>query len=135
MEESATYLGFDPGSRRCGLAVVNTQKAVLWRAVVGVVQALSEAQRVSALHRVTGIVLGNQTGSRDWQNRFQGALPQLPIHVVDERYSSQEARLRYWDFYPAGWQALLPRSLRVPSGAYDDVVAVILVERFLAQRP
>ncbi|WP_287129250.1 resolvase [Candidatus Cyanaurora vandensis] len=126
------YLGFDPGTVKCGLAAVRAGQ-VLVRAVVPMAEALPWVTQAVREFGMAGLVLGNQTGSRSWQVRLQTEFPELPIHLVDERYSSQEARLRYWDFYPARWQGWLPRSLRVVPTPYDDVVAVVLVERFLAQ--
>jgi hypothetical protein len=38
-------------------------------------------------------------------------------------------------FYPPqGWQRLLPKGMRVPAKAYDDLVALILVERYCRGR-
>ncbi|WP_218081628.1 RuvC family protein [Anthocerotibacter panamensis] len=128
-ESAKTYLGFDPGTQKCGLAIVSEEKSVLWRSVVSVAEALAKVQQLVDTYGPVAIVLGNQTGSLDWLVRLQDL--GLPINRIDERYSSQQARLRYWDHYPAGWQGLLPRGLRVPPTAYDDLVAVILVERYL----
>jgi hypothetical protein len=53
---------------------------------------------------------------------------------VDERSSSQQARQRYWDLYPArGCQRLVPRGMRTPPRPIDDIVALILLERYLAE--
>ncbi len=125
------YLGFDPGTKKCGLAIVNAHKILLWRGVIAESITLQEVIKLSKTYLLTGIVIGSQTGSQVWQARLRESLPQLPLHVVDEQFSSQTARLRYWDFYAAGWQSLLPRGLRVPDQDYDDLVALILVERFL----
>ncbi len=54
-----------------------------------------------------------------------------PLVEVEERHTSEQARIRYLDATPVrGWRRLLPRALRVPETAYDDYVAIILAERW-----
>ncbi|MFS8886612.1 resolvase [Synechococcus sp. H70.2] len=126
-------VGFDPGRDKCGLAVVQTQPAwqVLHREVVPAGEALP---RLGALWQQFGaerLILGNQTTARQWKAQLESLLLPQQIVVVDERHSSEEARRRYWEVYqPRGWQRLLPKGLRVPDKAYDDLVALILVERY-----
>ena len=51
---------------------------------------------------------------------------------MDERYSTLEARDRYWQMYPPqGIIKLLPKGMRQPPRAIDDIVAVLLIERYL----
>jgi hypothetical protein len=51
---------------------------------------------------------------------------------VDERYSSLQARDRYWQLFPPrGLVRLLPIGLREPPRPVDDIVAILLVERYL----
>jgi len=126
------YLGFDPGTVKCGLAVVDGTRRVLTRAVLPVDEVLTWVGQSCENFPIAGLILGDQTGSRDWQERLERQFPRLVVHRVNERFSSQEARTRYWDFYPAGWQVILPRGLRIPPTSYDDIVAVVLVERFLS---
>ncbi len=128
------YLGFDPGSHKCGLAVVDSRSQMLWRGIEGVETTLERVEEIFLANDLAGIVIGDQTQSQYWQDQIRNALKTLPLHVVREDHSSEQARIRYWDYYPAGWQALLPKGLRVPPTPYDDLVALILVERFLAQK-
>jgi RNase H-fold protein (predicted Holliday junction resolvase) len=65
---------------------------------------------------------------------LQAAFPDLQIVQVDERYSSLEARDRYWQMYPPqGLARLLPQGMRQPPRPIDDIVAILLVERYLAR--
>ena len=109
------FLGFDPGKDKCGLAIVDEQRSIYWHQVVSTLQVLA-------------------TGSKAWQQKLQAILPPaLAIILVDERYSSLEARSRYWELYPPHfWQKLIPLGLRQPPRPVDDIVAIVLVERFLA---
>jgi hypothetical protein len=52
--------------------------------------------------------------------------------MVDERYSSLEARDRYWQMYPPkGITSLIPQGFRQPPRPIDDIVAILLIERYL----
>jgi RNase H-fold protein (predicted Holliday junction resolvase) len=56
----------------------------------------------------------------------------MPIVLVDERYSTLEARDRYWQMYPPkGIERLIPQGLRQPPRPIDDIVAILLIERYL----
>lgn len=136
-------LGFDPGRDKCGVALMAATTldapiplSAITAAVVLPTDTVKQAlpALLATHHAAAGtVVLGNQTLSKVWQAELTTLLPQWSLVVVDERYSSQEARQRYWQYYPArGWQALLPQGLRVPPRPVDDIVAVILIERWLA---
>jgi RNase H-fold protein (predicted Holliday junction resolvase) len=57
------------------------------------------------------------------------------VITVDERGTTLAARERYWQLFPAqGWRRLLPKGLRQPPRDWDDVVAQLLLERWL-KRP
>jgi RNase H-fold protein (predicted Holliday junction resolvase) len=130
------YLGFDPGQDKCGLAIVDAQRSVYWHEIVLTDQVRQKVQDLCQTYPIQTVILGDQTRSRYWQQELQNILPpEIPIQPVDERYSSLEARSRYWDFYPPqGWRKLLPLGLRQPPRPVDDIVAIVLVERFLQNR-
>lgn len=128
-------IGFDPGRDKCGIAVVQvftqTELKVLHREVVPSAAALSRLQTLRQQFQAEQVILGNQTTAQAWKSQLESILPPQQIVLVDERHSSQEARQRYWDFHPPqGWERLLPKGMRVPDKAYDDLVALILVERY-----
>ncbi len=128
------YLGFDPGKDKCGLAIVSSDGQPLRHEVIASDQAIATVERWCGEFELERLILGDQTGAKRWRSQIQALLPDLPIELIDERFSSQEARDRFWDFYPAkGIQRLLPRGMRVPPRAIDDLVAIILVERFLGR--
>ncbi len=131
---SLLYLGFDPGKDKCGLAIVDEQRSIYWHQVVSTLQVLATVQELCQQFAIHRVILGNQTGSKAWQQKLQTILPpSLAIILVDERYSSLEARSRYWELYPPHfWQKLIPLGLRQPPRPVDDIVAIVLVERFLA---
>ncbi|MCJ2543405.1 Holliday junction resolvase RuvX [Thermostichus vulcanus] len=133
LSQAPVVIGFDPGRDKCGVAVVQVQSQlqVLHREVIASSAALPKLQTLWQRFRAEKVILGNQTTAQTWKQQLESIIPPHQIILVDERHSSQEARQRYWDFYPPqGWERLLPKGLRVPANAYDDLVALILVERY-----
>lgn len=125
-------IGFDPGSVKCGLAVVGLDKVLHYHQVVAVDDIPSTLQQLRESYPVSGIVMGDQTRSKQWKETLM-SLPGAPrITLVDERYSSLEARDRYWEMYPPkGLAKMMPQSLRSIPRPIDDIVAILLVERYL----
>lgn len=122
----------DPGSSKCGLAVVKRNGEAPFRSVVLTTNIAAELVRVISVYRPREIVIGNGTGSKHVMAAILGALPaSLPIRSVPEAYTSEEARKRcVKEVRPRGLQRLIPSALRTPSRPYDDYVAVILGERY-----
>ncbi len=130
-------LGFDPGRDKCGIAVVGDNAQLLFHQVLPSEGVLAELPGLCDRFGVERVILGNQTTSKQWQGQLKAALPEsLPIALVDERNSTLEARDRYWQMFPPkGLQRLIPQGLRIPPRPVDDIVAILLIERYLsAQR-
>ena len=126
-------LGFDPGRDKCGLAVMGQEQQLLYHQVVASQQALTTIEQLSQKFPLETIVMGNGTTAKSWQQEISRKLGgSLSITLVDERYSTLEARDRYWQMYPPqGLQRLIPQGMRQPPRPVDDLVAIILVERYL----
>jgi RNase H-fold protein (predicted Holliday junction resolvase) len=130
------YLGFDPGKDKCGLAIVDRQQQVIWHEVVQSAAVLAQFTELQQQYPIDLLIMGDQTASKQWKNRLQAAFPDLPMVQVDERYSSLQARDRYWQMYPPqGLSRLLPQGMRQPPRPIDDIVAILLVERYFACLP
>jgi len=65
-----------------------------------------------------------------WKQQLNRELAPLSIIMVDERYSSLEGAIAIGRCTP-GLFRLLPRGLRLPPRAVDDIVAILLIERYL----
>lgn len=132
----SVYLGFDPGSAKCGLAVLRSSGEILNYAVVPSPLAVERLRDWQQQYCASLIVMGDQTTSKTWLSRLQADWPDAPpIQLVDERYTTLAARDRYWELHPPqGWRKWLPRGMRQPPRPVDDIAAIVLVERFLAQR-
>ncbi len=129
-------LGFDPGREKCGLALVGVDRQLFYHQVVASDAVLATINALSQQHPISLVVMGDQTTAKEWKQRLEaGISPQISIFSVDERYSSLEARDRYWDMYPPkGLYRLIPKGMRQTSQPIDDIVAIILVERYLEQQ-
>lgn len=134
-ERMMVLLAVDPGTAKCGLAVVTQAGEVLARRVVETRQLPQAARELVDAHGVTGVVVGNRTGARRAIELLRDVVAPRPISQVEEHLSSVEARRRYFgDHPPRGLWRLVPLGLRVPPCPVDDYGAVILAERFLANR-
>lgn len=129
-------LGFDPGRDKCGLALMNSQGQLLYHQVVGSQDAIATIQKLSGQFAIDTIAMGNQTTAQQWKQLLSSNLPaSVEIVLVDERYSSLEARDRYWQMYPPqGIGRLIPKGMRQPPRPIDDLVAILLIERYLGGR-
>lgn len=128
-------LGFDPGRDKCGLAVMGKQQ-LLYHQVVTSEQALETMKKLAQQFAIELIVMGDQTTAKSWKQKIEQNLEgSVPIVMIDERYSSLEARDRYWQMYPPqGLNRLIPKGLREPPRPIDDLVAILLIERYLASK-
>lgn len=126
-------LGFDPGKDKCGVAVMGLDRQLHYHQVVAAQAAIATIDSLRQRFPVSVLVMGNQTTAKRWQQQLQQNLVEpLKIALVDERYSTLEARDRYWQMYPPqGLTKLLPQGMRQPPRPIDDIVAILLIERYL----
>lgn len=128
-------VGFDPGRDKCGIAVMASDSQQVYdRQVVPAAEAIATLDRLLQQYPVSMLVMGDRTTAKDWQQQIEQNLSaHPPIVFVDERYSSLEARDRYWQMYPPkGLTRLIPQGMRQPPRPVDDIVAIILIERYIA---
>ena len=126
-------LGFDPGRDKCGLAVIGLDRQLYYHQVVQASNAIATIKSLCQKFPISLLVMGDQTTAKHWKQQLHQELPEpLNIVLVDERYSSLEARDRYWQMNPPkGVYRLLPRGIRQPPRPVDDIVAILLIERYL----
>jgi RNase H-fold protein (predicted Holliday junction resolvase) len=128
-------LGFDPGRQKCGLAVMGLDRSLYYHEVVPATEAIATIQLLQQQYPISFLVMGDQTSAKEWRHQINDGLSDPPrIVPVDERYSSLEARDRYWQMYPpTGLARLLPQGVRTVPRPIDDIVAILLIERYLGQ--
>ncbi len=125
-------LGFDPGRDKCGIAVADEDLVVHYHQVIESSQAIATMKQLAQKFALNLIVMGNLTTAKTWYQKLESNFPQIPIIMVDENNSTLEARDRYWQIYPAqGLQKFIPQTMRIPPCPIDDIVAILLIERYL----
>ncbi len=133
-----SVLAIDPGSSKCGMAVVfrhvGGEISIGWRDVVPTAEIEQVIRQQRENHNISLIIVGSGTRGREVSQRIQTEFPSAGVLVVDEENTTLQARERYWEHHPrTGWRRILPSSMQVPPDKYDDFVAVILAERVLTQ--
>ena len=125
----------DPGREKCGVAIVAENGEVLEQSVVATVWLADElAERVRRFSPER-ILLGNGTTSRAAEATIRENLPDIPVEIVDEYRTTDDARRAYWKANPpTGWRRFFPTSMQVPPEPVDDFVAVLLAQRYLDAR-
>lgn len=131
--EQPMLLGFDPGRDKCGIAVMGVDRQIQFHQVVESADVPETIRTICNDFPISVCIMGNQTTSQEWGEKLSLYLTDaVRLFKVDERNSSLEARDRYWKLYPpTGIQKLIPQGMRIPPRPVDDIVAVILIERYL----
>jgi len=109
-------------------------RCVLYHQVVAAEAAIATVATLRQQYPISLLVMGNQTTAQDWKQKLTALNEPLRVVMVNERYSTLEARDRYWQMYPPkGLARLLPLSMRTAPRPIDDIVAILLIERYLGQ--
>lgn len=127
-----TYLGIDPGRSKTGLALVGEQGEILKLHIAQTAIISKEIMAFLQGEEPCCIVLGDGTSSKTMEKALREVLPELVICYVDEKHSTEEARVLYWQVNPPkGLKKLLPLGLLVPEEPMDAYAAVVQVRRYL----
>ncbi len=135
MSADSAILGFDPGRDKCGIAVMGSNRQLFYHEVIAAEVAIATISRLRQKYRISILVMGDQTTAKVWKRQIEQDLPEPPpIMLVDKRYSTLEARDRYWEMYPpSGLSRLVPKGMRPLPRPVDDIVAILLIERYLSR--
>jgi len=121
-------LAVDPGRQKCGIAAC-VPGQVLAHRVVPATELAQVVRDWMGRYRIDRVVMGAGTGARGATEALAG----VPFVEVDEVGTTLAARARYFaDHPPRGWKRLVPRTLLTPAEPYDDYVAILLAEAYLA---
>lgn len=125
-------LGLDPGTRKCGYALLEgVGAAPIVLGIAPVAQLHSALAAVVAAHPVDIVALGRGTNSAHVATILDDL--GLPHALVDERETTLRARGRFFvDHPPRGWKRLVPRGMLLPDRPIDDYAALLIAERYLA---
>ena len=124
-------LGIDPGTRKCGYALVaGTGRPP---EAFGIVETAALPTLVAQLltrHTIAAIAMGSGTHADSLRALLAGL--GVPVNLVDERDTTLRARARYFaDWPPRGWRRLIPRGMLLPPRPIDDYAALLIAERYL----
>ncbi|MDQ2908829.1 MAG: pre-16S rRNA-processing nuclease YqgF [Candidatus Eremiobacteraeota bacterium] len=124
-------LGIDPGTRKCGFAVLERCGAPpLELGIVPTEELGAAVARLIVAYPVRAVALGGGTHTAPVKAIVHGF--GLPIEVVDERETTLRARRRYFEANPPrGWRRLVPRGMLLPPVPIDDFAALLIAERLI----
>ena len=136
MTDEKTVLAIDPGSSKCGMALVRRNREgrveLLWRRVAKRDALIASLNDAFGAAPYSLIIIGSGTKGREIVDSIREEMPSMGILVVDEKETTLRARERYWEHNPRrGWRRILPATMQVPPEPVDDFVALILAERVL----
>jgi len=124
-----TVLGLDPGTRKCGYALVTDGAPP----ALGIVPLEELRERLAALIAGTPVriaAIGRGTNAAEVAAVAAGL--GLDVTLVDEYATTLRARARYFrDHPPRGWRRLIPIGMLLPERPVDDYAALLIAERFL----
>jgi RNase H-fold protein (predicted Holliday junction resolvase) len=128
-------LGVDPGTRKCGYAVIERIDAQPLS--LGIVPLDEFGTRLASLRAnfpIDMVAIGHGTNAATVSGIVREA--GLPFALVDERETTLRARARFFaDHPPRGWRRLMPRGMLLPDRPIDDYAALLIAERYLRLGP
>ena len=131
MPEEEIIIAIDPGTKKCGYAVVDSNLSVLQREVITTGKIVETITDSLNIYKIDKIILGNGTNYKNIEESLKNHFSKLKIVLIEEKFSTLEARKKYFEAHPPqGLSKLIPVSLRVPPCYYDDFVAFLLAEKY-----
>ncbi len=125
-------LAIDPGKNKCGLAILDNSGNVLEIKIVSREDISNSVPHYVAKYGVYTLVVGRSHFGKQLEKELSRLDLRINIIYISEKYSTHEARKRYWKYNkPKGLLRLIPTSLRVPPAPVDDHAAAILGERYI----
>ena len=133
MNTRQKYLGIDPGRSKTGLALVDAAGSILALHIAHTEHIEVELSAFAGKEQLAGIIMGDGTNSKAIGQAVSRVFAAVPLALVGEAHSTEEARSLYWQVNPPrGWRKLVPLGMLVPSEPLDAYAAVVQVKRWLA---
>lgn len=128
-------LGIDPGRSKTGLALTDGQGAILRLHIAQTGNIEQELRDFVKGENLEAVIMGDGTNHDAIGKAVAAVLPEVPLQLVGEAHSTEEARTLYWqENPPKGWKKLVPMGLLVPSVPLDAYAAVVQIRRYLAEK-
>ena len=133
MNTRQKYLGIDPGRSKTGLALVDAAGSILALHIAHTEHIEVELSAFAGKEQLAGIIMGDGTNSKAIGQAVSKVFAAVPLALVGEAHSTEEARTLYWQVNPPrGWRRLVPLGMLVPSEPLDAYAAVVQVKRWLS---
>ena len=133
MNTRQKYLGIDPGRSKTGLALVDAAGSILALHIAHTEHIEVELSAFAGKEQLAGIIMGDGTNSKAIGQAVSKVFAAVPLALVGEAHSTEEARSLYWQVNPPrGLRKLVPLGMLVPSEPLDAYAAVVQVKRWLA---
>ena len=133
MNTRQKYLGIDPGRSKTGLALVDAAGSILALHIANTEHSEVELSAFDGKEQLAGIIMGDGTNSKAIGQAVSKVFAAVPLALVGEAHSTEEARSLYWQVNPPrGWRKLVPLGMLVPSEPLDAYAAVVQLKRWLA---
>jgi RNase H-fold protein (predicted Holliday junction resolvase) len=124
-------LGIDPGTRKCGYALLESCGAT--PVVLGIApldQLEPVVESIVAAHPIDVVALGRGTNCGPVAAVLTGL--GLTYVLVDEHETTLRARALFFrDHPPRGWKRFVPRGMLLPERPIDDYAALLIAQRYL----
>ncbi len=126
-------VAIDPGSRKCGLVLVNIELGVVLEGrVVSPNSVRDIVKSWMCISKVERLILGNGTSSSYLKEILEEI---LPVTLVEEKGTTIRARSRYFQLWPISkFFRWIPKGLLLPPNNLDAVAALVLLEDFLEKK-
>jgi RNase H-fold protein (predicted Holliday junction resolvase) len=127
-------LGIDPGTRKCGFAVLaRAGEPALTQGIVALDALAAALDAVVRAYPIAIAAVGRGTNATNITPVI--AALGVPYELVDERATTLEARGYFFrDHPPRGWKRFVPRGMLLPDRPIDDYAAVLIAERLMHER-
>lgn len=124
-------LAIDPGSDKCGLAVLDYNKYVHYRGIIATPTIETYLQDLLNKLSIESIIIGDGTHSAELKEKFENQFAR-EVTTVDESHTTEEAEKRYRaENYGLVLKILSTIVSWKPGKPVDDYVAIILAERYI----
>lgn len=136
MTVEKTVLAIDPGTHKCGMALVRRtdpkHAELLWNEVVACEHVIPKLHEAHIHAPFQLVIIGGGTGSQSIVSAVREHLPSMGLLVLDEANTTLQARERYWEHNKkGGWRRFIPSTALTPPVPFDDYAALVLAERVL----
>ena len=133
-DDTRLVIAVDPGTHKCGIALLRGPGEILVREVAGRDAAITRVAELLGGNPGAAVVIGNSTQGPALV-RDLALQTAIQAELVDETNSTMDARALYWqENRPGCLWAIFPPSFRPMPRPIDDYAAVIIARRYLASR-